>query len=102
MKQKLHIFQVPGDAISFASRFLTGKKAIEKVKGSNPLAKHSIDAFTKTSNKPQPVVPEVAPMAPSETIAEPLMNDGVGGAMRRKRVMRIKDCGCGCSGGNCK
>jgi hypothetical protein len=66
------------------------KKTIEKVKVSNPLAKHTVDAFTKTSNKPQPVVPEVAPMAPTETIAELLMTDG--GAMRRKRVVLKELC----------
>ena len=47
MKDKLHIYTVPGDVISFISNILpSSNKTIEKNKSFNPLDLHKMDNFT--------------------------------------------------------
>jgi len=46
MKNKLHVYSVPGDVVSFLSMFLPGKKIVEQSNSNNPLDLHQQTNFT--------------------------------------------------------
>jgi hypothetical protein len=76
IKRKTHIYHVPGDVLSFMSRFSSGNYHDQHSSSLNPIERHSISEFKQKSAEPAAAEPE--PVVAPEPAVVP---ENVGGDM---------------------